>query len=47
MILQVSLDGKAFVANMANELAVMRIRRMDFSVVSFGSLRIAKCSITF
>ena len=32
---------------MANELAIMGIRRMNFSVVRFGSLRIAKCSITF
>ena len=47
MILQVSLDSKTFVANMANELAIMGIRRMNFSVVRFGSLRIAKCSITF
>ena len=47
MILQVSLDSKTFVANMANELAIVGIRRVNFSVVRFGSLRIAKCSITF
>ena len=47
MILQVSLDGKAFVANMTKELAVMGIRRMDFFVVRFGNLRIGKRLITF
>ena len=47
MILQVSLDGEAFVAHMANELAIMWIRRVDFFVVRFSSLRIAKATVTF
>ena len=47
VILQVSLDSKLCVANMAKELAIMGIRRMNFFVVCLGTYRIGKCSITF
>ena len=47
VILQVSLDSKLCVANMAKELAIMGIRGMNFFVVRFGAYRIGECSITF
>ena len=47
VILQVSLDSKLCIANMAKELAIMGIRGMNFFVVRFGAYRIGECSITF